>query len=142
MKKKDFLANTSIPQGLCNAVIKQLSGTWGDFQDKYQDVVSSQYGAAAGFHGFTCYSDTVKFAELNLDGIKNMAKEQALDFGIGTLEMIAGFNCLNGNYSADEIAEVVYGKDKNHDAYTQVMNALAWYALEEVCREYERMMEG
>ena len=48
--------------------------------------------------------------------------------------MIASFNCLNNDYSVEEIAEAIYSPAEDE---TQVQNALAWHAAEEVCRMFE-----
>lgn len=52
--------------------------------------------------------------------------------------MIAGFNCID--LTAEEVAEAIYnGKSEDR---TTVFNALAWYALEEVCRGYVDAVEN
>lgn len=65
-----------------------------------------------------------------------LVKELADDFGQTPIQFVASFNCLNGNYSDSEgeaeISRALYGRLASDD--TQVPNALAWFALEEVAR--------
>lgn len=65
-----------------------------------------------------------------------MAQEQASEFGTSVTEMIQGFGCFRNNKEKptdSEIGVALYaGKD---DGYG-VLNALAWYAGEEVARAY------
>ena len=75
------------------------------------------------------------FAKRNREAIAEMARQQADDFGTGVVEMIRGFGCFrNGTKPTDsEIGTALYaGKDDG----AGVLNALAWYAGEEVCRSY------
>lgn len=123
------------------AVIEQMSGdenieTLADISNTYtlenlKDVVN--YGADAGWVGFTYYSDTVKFFDDNKSLIMNNLKSMASEFGHGLLEFISQFNCLNNKYSVDEIAEVIYANSEEGE-FT-IKNALSWYALEEVARQ-------
>jgi hypothetical protein len=129
-----FLSTTCIDAKLARAVIRQLGG-WSQFKEFAVDICN--HGIDSGFSGFTYYSDTVPFFTRNRRAIIDLAKEQAADFGQGVLEMIAGFNCLNGDYTSDEIGETLFGRNPD----TQIANALAWYAGEEVCRSFVDMSE-
>ena len=55
--------------------------------------------------------------------------------------MIAGFNCLHGEFPAFEIASVIHDDiddaTRNDGADTAILNALAWYALEETAQYWE-----
>lgn len=65
-----------------------------------------------------------------------MASEQADEFGTGVMEMIRNFGCFRHNQTKptdEEIGQALYG-GKNDGA--GVLNALAWYAGEEVARAY------
>ena len=128
---KKFMAESNIDDSLIRAVVKQIS-RFSEFKERAEDI--SNYGAAGGFSGFIYYSDTVAFASANLPAIMLKLKEMAADIGEGNeLDIIAGFNCLNG-LSAYEVARAIYvSNDENN---TTVYNALAWYALEEVARSY------
>lgn len=126
-----FIADSNIDASLIRAVIKQVGG-WNNFKQVAQDVTN--HGASGGFSGFTYYADTINFAKRNKSAILAYAREMARDLGEnGAYSLIAGFNCLNGE-TADTVADAV--NDAEHDSHTDVMNALAWFALEEVSRAY------
>lgn len=130
---KAFASESNIDEKLIRAVIHQFGG-WKDFQESAEDI--ARHGANAGWCGFTYYNDTVPFAERNKTLILAMVKEQANDFGSNLYNMIAGFNCLN--LESWEVAEALH--EKSSPERTSVYNALAWYALEEVAREYDRII--
>ena len=69
--------------------------------------------------------------------IAEMASQQAGDFGVGVIEMIRGFGCFrNGTKPTDEeIGSALYAGRDAKDGLP-VLNALAWYAGEEVSRAY------
>ena len=115
------------------AVIKQLNCD--DVQQTFKDVVNG--GASGGFGGFIYYNETRKFAKDNMKAIYDFAKEEALDCGQDVFEMIQGFGCLRDiNPLTSEIADTIHGHPDNatmNDGVdTQILNALAWFALEEV----------
>lgn len=120
---------TNIPPELVRAVVRQFGG-WRQFVESAPDVC--QHGIDGGFGGFTYYSDTEPFARRNRAAIAQMAETQADDFGIGLIEMIQGFGCFRHDKpSAAEVGRALYAGESN-----PVLNALAWYAGEEVCRAY------
>tara|TARA_Y100000310_G_C19964053_1_gene482478 strand:- start:15 stop:461 length:447 start_codon:yes stop_codon:yes gene_type:complete len=98
----------------------------------------SNNGAGGGFSGFIYHSDTRKFARDNMPLIIEQLIEDASNCGMDVFEIVSHFNCLNENYPAFEIASVIFGQADeatiNDGADTQILNALAWYALEEVAR--------
>lgn len=97
-----------------------------------QDVVN--HGADAVYAGFTYYADTCRFALDNWAGIIDLARVQAHDSGVGSLcELVAGFRCLRGT-SVAEVVDVLLAPSYDNDDHTQVLNALAWFALEETAR--------
>jgi hypothetical protein len=129
-------------QNLRDAVITQLDYEPADldaFGDTNQDLISTlqdiaTHGIHAGFNGFIYYADTVAFAEEHRTDILAMAREMADDLGLdGAYSLIAGFNCLGDDYTTDSVADAIH--DPEHEDYTQVMNALSWFAAEEVARE-------
>jgi len=126
---KAFAAQSNMPATLIRAVIRQCGG-FESFKEMAEDV--SDHGASGGFHGFIYYTDTVKFTKNNKAAILEYAKEQASDFGQSMIGMIAGFGCLK--MSEEETAEALY--NSRSAERTNVYNALAWYALEEVARVY------
>jgi hypothetical protein len=130
--KKPSLANlidsTNIPESLVRAVVRQMGG-WESFKESAPDI--TRHGISGGFHGFIYYSDTIAFAKRNRKAILELATQQAEDFGSGLVEMIKGFSCMRDSTEA----EIIEGLAGNTDE-TQVPNALAWYAGEEVARAY------
>lgn len=130
---KSFVAESHISEKLIRAVVRQIGG-WESFTNYAEDVAN--HGAAGGFIGFIYYSDTVTFARRLRPEIMECAEELAKDIGDeGALSMIAGFNCLREDkMTQSEIADGIYNGRSEHS--TTVLNALAWFALEEVCRSY------
>ena len=115
------------------AVIKQLKCD--DVQQTFKDVVKG--GASGGFGGFIYHNETVKFAKDNIKHIYKYLKEQANDMGVNAFEMVQGFNCLYDIQPTQaEVADTIHGHPDqatiNDGVDTEILNALAWYALEEV----------
>lgn len=132
---KAFAQQTNIDESLIRAVVRQFGG-WKDFQESAQDV--ARYGANAGYSGFTYYTDTVRFTQKNKQSILELARQQAQDYlGVSVYEFIAGFNCID--LDSFEVADALH--EKNNPERDTVYNALAWYALEEVAREYDRIVD-
>jgi len=130
---KAFCEKSHINPQLIRAVVKQFGG-WESFQESAPDVCRG--GIDGGFHGFIYYNETEPFARRNREWIAALASEQAADIGVGVIEMIKGFNCFRGEKPSEaEIGSALYaGKDL--PGGMNVLNALAWYAGEEVCRSY------
>lgn len=118
---------------LQNAVIRQLGYTKNDPEllGTLEDI--SNHGISGGFSGFIYYADTIKFFKANRKAIVELVREMAQDFGQDPIELVAGFNCLTNDFETrEEIARALYGRLASDD--TQVANALAWFAAEEVAR--------
>lgn len=131
---KALTESTNIPASLVRAVVRQMGG-WESFQESAPDICRG--GIDGGFHGFIYNRDTEAFAKRNRADIAEMAEAQARDFGTSVTEMIQGFGCFrNGSRPTDsEIGLALYaGKDKEDGP--NMLNALAWYAGEEVARAY------
>lgn len=128
--ESDFIEKSYLPDSLAEAVIESMGG-WADFTESAPDV--TRHGAGGGVSGFIYYSETIPFAKQNLKTILAMAKNMADEMGDGSaFQLIAGFNCVD--LSPEEVAEAIYNPEsENQD---EVFNALAWYAVEEVCRAY------
>ena len=109
---------------LQTAVIRRVG------RDSLQDV--AEHGADGGFPGFCYYSDTCAFYAKHQTRIVSLVEEMASDMGESPTKLVAGFRCLNGDYSEAEVGRTLYGPKKVHDE--QIANALAWFALEEVAR--------
>lgn len=119
---------------LIRAVVRQMGG-WEDFQQNAPDICRG--GIDGGFSGFIYNADTEPFASRNRSLIAELAASQADDFGSSVTAMIQGFGCFrNGTKPSDaDIGSALYaGKDRKDGE--PVLNALAWYAGEEVSRSY------
>lgn len=126
-----FVAHSHIDATLIRSTVKQFGG-WDSFKESAQDIANN--GAAAGWAGFTYYTDTVPFAKRNKKAILAYAENMAQELGeSGAVQCIAGFQCLK-HYRQDEIAEGLY--NPRSEAKTDIFNALAWFALEEVALAY------
>jgi hypothetical protein len=130
---KKLIESTNIPASLVRAVVRQMGG-WQSFCDHAPDI--TRHGINGGFAGFIYYADTEPFAKRNRSAIAEMASNQASDFGTSVTEMIQGFGCFRGNVQTDiEIGEALYAGKNDEDGHN-MLNALAWYAGEEVARAY------
>ncbi len=127
---KQFIEQSNIPSKLVRSVIRRIGG-WDEFKERAQDVTN--HGADGGFCGFTYYTDTVSFAKHNKPAIEGLLKDLADSIGEDFAKILTSFNCLQG-YEDFEILEGYY--NPRSEMRTQVYNALAWFALEEVCRNY------
>ena len=126
-------------QRLIDSVIAQLNCDEGELGETMNDIASN--GAEGGFSGFIYYRETCQFSRDNMAEIYRHAKDQAADFGVDPLEMIAGLNSLRGEFPAFEIASVIHDdiddSTRNDGAETAILNAVAWDALEEVAQYWE-----
>lgn len=129
MKLNQFITKSHIPAKLIRAVVLQ-SGGWDSFKEMAEDITN--HGVDGGFHGWIYHAQTVPFAKRNKAAIMEIAEIMADDLGESVMRMIAGFNCLKMEEA--DAAEAIY--NPRSDNRTQVFNALAWYAAEEVARSY------
>jgi hypothetical protein len=108
-------------------------GDWESFKESAPDICRG--GIDGGFHGFISYYETTRFSKKNKEAIRQLAISQAEEFGIGVVEMIKGFGCFRNDSPSD--AEIIDGLAGHaHNLEVRVLNALAWYAGEEVSRAY------
>ena len=129
-----------VKTSLKNSVISQLGltntyhGGGDNFDDALQvlrDIVNN--GADGGFSGFIYYTETVKFVNENKRDILDLAKKQAECFDTDWLKMVCGFHCLREiNLKPSDVADAFY--DYTGECKDQILNALSWFALEEVAR--------
>ena len=131
MNLKSFIEKSNLPEDLIRQVVRQIGG-WDSFKEHARDV--SMYGAAGGFGGFIYYTDTCRFYAVNRDAILEAVRDMAQDIGEEPMQLVRSFNCLKDS-TESEVGLTLYGQKHQHD--TQVANALAWFALEEVARSYE-----
>lgn len=132
---KSFCEQSHLDAKLIRAVVRQFGG-WESFCESAPDVCRG--GIDGGFNGFIYNADTEPFARRNRHLISDMAERQVRELGGDNIfEMIQGFGCFkNGTKpSVSDIGSALFtGKDR--EGGEPVLNALAWYAGEEVCRSY------
>lgn len=131
----EFIARSHLPESLIRAVIRQAGG-WQSFKEMAPDV--TEHGADGGFSGFIYYTDTVKFAQRNKGPILDACRQLADDLGEPVYKMIGGFNCLK--ITEGEAAEAIH--NPRSEDRTNVLNALSWFALEEVSSSYSDWMDS
>jgi len=121
---------------LQKAVILQLGydGLTEECRETLEDI--NNHGISGGFSGFIYYTDTILFFKKNRAAIVELVREMAQVFGEDPIEMVANFNCVRPAdfEEREEIARALYGRIKPDD--TQIPNALAWFAAEEVARQF------
>ncbi len=111
---------------LKRAVMRQF----GDSESFYESVPDiANYGASCGVSGFIYYTDTVAFTKRNKAKIMQCLEELSSDCGESIISMLSQWKCLKG-LTQREIMEGLY--NPKSDDKTQIYNALAWYALEDV----------
>ena len=130
---KNLIDSTNIPASLVRGVVRQMGG-WESFKQSAPDI--TRHGISGGFHGFIYHTETLRFAHAHRKVILEMASQQSKELGLGLVEMIKCFRCMDSATEA-EIVEGLAGKTDQ----TQVPNGLAWYAGEEVARAYCDMTE-
>lgn len=129
---------SNIPDSLIRAVVRQMGG-WESFTETARDICLG--GIDGGFTGFIYNRETKAFAKRNRASIADLAESQAQEFGSDIFTMIKGFGCLkNDGIETGDIASALFG-GKEREMTGTVLNALAWYAGEEVSREYCRLAD-
>ena len=130
MNLKSFIEKSNLPEDLIRQVVRQIGG-WDSFKEHAHDV--ERYCASGGFSGFIYYTDTCRFYAVNRAAILEAVRDMCDGLGEEPIQFVRSFNCLDATES--EVGLTLYGSKKQHD--TQVANALAWFALEEVARSFE-----
>ena len=136
---KQFCNQSYINPALIRAVIRQ-SGGFDSFKERAHDIAN--YGASGGFNGWIYYTETVGFWRKNKTLILELATSQASEYGdTDLIGMVSSFNSIKkSDYTTCELGAALFGR--YNDEYTTVYNVMAWYALEEVARNYCDLLEG
>lgn len=132
MKKKEFINQVSCPE-LAKAVIRQFGG-WESFTESAEDV--SRHGIDGGFGGFIYYSDTVAFAEKYRSLIVNRLEELADGLGEDVVNMVSNFGAFGGQMDDDDRRDLYRYLSLTKCKGDTIPNLMAWFAAEEICREY------
>ena len=141
MKKvtvKDMIENSSMPGKLIRSTIDQFGG-FDQFKEQVNDVYN--HGITGGFSGFIYYVDTVDFYKRNKKDILMFSMGESEEIDTDMIEMFSGFGCMKDlDISKREIEEaVIFGKG---EMVEQILNCLAWYIAESVCRLYVDLEMG
>lgn len=130
----NLIESTNIPASLVRAVVRQMGG-WESFKESAPDV--TRHGIDGGFHGFIYHAETEPFAKAHKDAISELASSQAQEMGYdSTFAMIRGFGCFKGDTLTDGELMNALCRGRNPENGPNILNGLAWYAGEEVCRAY------
>ena len=136
----ELIKSSSIPAPLIRAVIRQMGG-WETFTGYAADI--TRHGIDGGFNGFIYYADTEPFAARNKDAILELASGQAQEVGYdSTFALVRSFGCLKGDRLTDADLMRALCKGRNPENGPNLLNALAWYAAEEVARAYCDLIEA
>jgi hypothetical protein len=123
------IEQSGIEPSLIRSVVRQL----GD-KESFRDIVRG--GIDGGFHGFIYHADTVSFFKRNREAIADLVRRYADDFGSDPVSVVAGFRCLTDDAETREsIARCLFG-GRLREEDTEIANALAWFAGEEVARAF------
>ena len=135
MLKKDFIARSEFPE-ISRAVINQMGG-WESFKEDALEIAN--HGAMSGWHGFIYYSDTCAFYKKHKNVILRAFQEQSESLGAfkTMAENLQSFRCLDITIQeAEAFLTGLHGGDS-----TDIMNAFAFWALEETAYCYQTILE-
>ena len=103
------------------------------------------HGISGGYGGMIYYTETVAFAEKHKAAILELARYYA---DKSAYDLIAGFNSLlRSGITPAQVDRLVHIDkranlaDDDECDRTQIFNALAWFAGEEVARVYNDLLE-
>ena len=129
-------------------VIEQLSGE-SELNEYNASILKdiANYGADAGFVGFTYYSNTCKFFDDKKDLIMEQLLEDRVSIGYSSLtEMLSSFKCFKDVDTCNIEAFLINSDNESNEEQATLKNGLAWYALETVAwqldEQIEKVLEG
>ena len=113
---------------LQNAILKQI----GISKKEFKANISDYQNAQNGIPGFTCCSDTHKFAMKNQTAIVELLEEQAECLGEDVVEMVSNFGIFRRDKISKEDKKDLYNYLGGNKKITQgpITNVLAWFAVE------------
>ena len=104
-------------------------------EDEIQDVI--EHGANAGFGNFVYYTDTHKFAMKYQKQIIELLEDTAEQLDMDTVSMFKNFSCVGELDKTEKKELYTYLSESKKLTAGGITNAMAWFALEEVCRWFE-----
>lgn len=132
--KRPTIKQARAAHPLAPAVLRQLGG---GVEAVEQAIEAGEHGADTGWPGFTYSADLRAFVGRHRRQIVLSITALADDLGEqgGAVGLVRGFTCLNTRpgkpeYTADEIGQALWGPLGK--AKPAIVDALGWYALEEV----------
>lgn len=143
MTKTITIAQARACHPLASAVLRQLGDERITREAIDTAIEAGRRGADAGWHGFTFTRSTVVFAKRHRAAIVECIEHMATELGErGPVSLVLGFKCLPNDVTETHVAVAMYGSGQHYDrAVDTVLNALAWFALEEVGRAIEAEAE-
>lgn len=116
---------------LINAVIDRVG------LESVEDI--NRHGIDGGFNGFIYYADTHAFAMKHRTEIVKLLETEAEDFRTEIPEMVRNFGVFQRGDSMDandrrELYKYIGGGSPEQST---IINLMAWYAAETVCRWFE-----
>lgn len=126
-----FANQSDIDNALLLAVINQI-GSWEKFQECADNVIKYK---VCGTPGFSHYGESIRFAQTNIDLIKELGqsiadKQRMRD----NWTVFASLYHLHEDFDGDEIADIVNRPQSKE--YSSVMYALSYFALREAALDY------
>jgi hypothetical protein len=131
----ELVSKSSVPEGLIRAVVHQVGG-WEIFKMIAPTVTTTP---TAQWAGFEYHTETTKFFTCHRDLIRQLAQHVATECGRSTISMVLSLHCLDQSFSEDEVGLALYGPKSKIN--TQIANALAWFALQQVAQAYTNAMK-
>lgn len=125
------------------ALIEPVKKQLGENVNEFFDTCGYVYkcGADSGFSHFIYYQETTAFYFEYRQQIVTLVEWYAREMGEDAVTMVKNFRCLNGFYEYSDIAKALYDGKCNND-YTDIYNALSWFALEMVASEAIAYMDN
>jgi hypothetical protein len=128
--KKQVLAENPELKTIINAVINRVG------MASVSDI--NNHGINNGYPGFIYYIDTHKFALRYRKIIIILLERDAIEFGIGIVEMVKNFGVFKRRkMDAEEQRELFKFLGGGKCEQSTITNVMAWYAAETVCRLFD-----
>ncbi|WP_461257223.1 DUF7222 domain-containing protein [Treponema sp. R80B11-R83G3] len=103
----------------------------------------TEHGAKAGFTGFSCYSETIKFFKNHQTDIVSHMENLANEIGIDIISMVQNFGVFyqKDKPSISKVGKALWDNSKNYKDLKELYNVFSWYVLEEISNTWYRYLE-